>query len=417
MKKIFVLSILFGLLYPDQSFAQNSVRLYPYQMNPSRHPDFHRYHIKSPDASFFDDKIQFIALRDLSGDYKQKLDQWVDKDKLGNILWVSYPLIFQDNLKEVVAEIKKRDLYLFDLWGYIPGSGPGGYWTQFVIPDGVLDLFETELGNRWLGMDNGEQDGRYVGAFAPRMYPMGADRKQQYFNFQRHFQEMGDQLGNKMATLVSLNFGHYFLKEGVYTLIGAETAQGLPNSQKSMDIMKCVIDKMEILGADELLISTQRTIENNYTMEKFYDSLKESFQVLSDYAEKKNIRLILRQSVNRTPDTIEGLQKLVSEVNRQNFTLAPALSMLLNDEANLDNHLSRLKQMNIKDILISAPQKDIHDQLWSTNAPVYKAGKTDTIRKILSAFPQADYIMDGLYTSQDEEYKDGKEIDKLVTKK
>ena len=34
-----------------------------------------------------------------------------------------------------------------------------------------------------------------------------------------------------MATLVSLNFGHYFLKEGVYTMIGAETAQGLPNTQ------------------------------------------------------------------------------------------------------------------------------------------------------------------------------------------
>lgn len=211
--------------------SQAPVELYPYKINPRLHPDDTRHHVKTPDAALFDNKIQFIALRDLSGDYNAKLNQWVDKDRLGNILWVSYPLVFQDNLKEVVAEIKKRNLYLFDLWGYIPGSGPGGYWTQFRIPDGVLDLFESELGNRWLGMDNGEQDGRYVGSFAPRMYPLGGDRKQQYFNFQRHFEEMGNQLGNKMATLVSLNFGHYFLKEGVYTLIGAETAQGLPNSQ------------------------------------------------------------------------------------------------------------------------------------------------------------------------------------------
>lgn len=960
MKKILVLLTLLGLLYPNQSFAQNSIRLYPYQMTPSHHPDYSRYHVKSPDASFFNNKIQFIALRDLSGDYKQKLDQWVDKDKLGDILWVSYPLVFQDNLKEVVGEIKKRNLYLFDLWGYIPGSGPGGYWTQFVIPDGVLDLFESELGDRWLGMDNGEQDGRYVGSFAPRMYPLGADRKQQYFNFQRHFQEMGDQLGNKMATLVSLNFGHYFLKEGVYTLIGAETAQGLPNSQiyysfirgagkqygvnwfgnasvwnrwghktydsnatnidedygsggplkgtslgllkrliythlmydcvavgfegamriddkklspigkiqqsavkwldkygdpgvmytpvalmtdffsgwsfprhlysrqaykvwgnlpyeqpdyltdamldilypgyqdasyykdergfiaptpygdiadclmsdaplwvmkqfpilvisdelrpgkeindklnayvnegghlvitagslknmpdgiagirtsgkvntctapvtyngksltekgaytlaelvypssavvlqksgeqpaaiemkagkgkvtviaspygvseqpqcalpvkvkeeqpldkpypmlghtkalmqdifasaqlfdtnpelslvtcskdnneytvlvsnqywepkeftlraktgkitsirelptdcsemnaigytpkvalnsrpgknsgnriaggnvrifrvrlsdaditampeipsvpnvtgraltlrniqnvkeeilsrptffehydrvvidwrylhdkekevlkhesgwlgrqklkmtvdltsglnlypdlrivnndapfyqKSMEIMKGVIDKMEILGADELLISTQRTIENNYTMEQFYQSLQESFRTLADYAAAKNIRLILRQSVSRTPDTVEGLQKLVGEVNRPNFTLAPAVSLLLNDEANLDSNLSRLKQMDIRELLVSAPEKDIHDQLWNTNAPIYRSSKTEAIRKILSAFPQANVIMDCLYASPDEEYMDGKEMDKLITKK
>lgn len=184
-----------------------------------------------------------------------------------------------------------------------------------------------------------------------------------------------------------------------------------------MEVMKGVIDKMEILGADELLISTQRTIENNYTMEQFYDSLKESFQVLSDYAARKNIRLLLRQSVSRTPDTIEGLQKLVEEVNRPNFTLVPALSLLLNDEAGLDADLARLKQMDIKDILISAPEKDIHDQLWNTNTPIYKSGQIAIIRRILAAFPQVNYIMDGLYTSQDEEYLDGKTMDEFVTKK
>ena len=63
------------------------------------------------------------------------------------------------------------------------------------------------------------------------LVPTGADRRQQYFNFQRHFERMGDDLGHKHSTLVSLNFGHYLLKEGTYTLIGAETAQGLPNGQ------------------------------------------------------------------------------------------------------------------------------------------------------------------------------------------
>ena len=80
-------------------------------------------------------------------------------------------------------------------------------------------------------MDNGEQDGRYVGGYASQMYPLGGSREQQYLNFQNHFQGLTDRLGNKMSTLVSLNFGHYFLKEGVYTMIGAETAQGLPNTQ------------------------------------------------------------------------------------------------------------------------------------------------------------------------------------------
>ena len=213
-------------------YSQTSLRLYPYRMDPRKHPDYSRYHVKSPDRSVFGDTMQFISLRDLSApNYKDWIDQWVHKDRLGNILWPAYPFIYQPNLKEVVGEIKKQKLYLFDLWGYVPGSGPGGYWQQYTIPDGVLDIFEAELGNHWLGMDNGEQDGRYAGSFAPFVQPMDADRKRQYFNFQRHFQKMGDELGNKLSTLVSLNFGHYFLKEGIYALIGAETAQGLPNSQ------------------------------------------------------------------------------------------------------------------------------------------------------------------------------------------
>jgi len=54
--------------------------------------------------------------------------------------------------------------------------------------------------------------------------------------------------------------------------------------------------------------------------------------------------------------------------------------------------------------------------LWNTNAPIYKSDKATLIRKILAAFPQANYIMDGLYASQDEEYLDGKAMDEFVTK-
>jgi hypothetical protein len=99
-----------------------------------------------------------------------------------------------------------------------------------VAPD-VYQTLESKLGDHWLGMDIGEQDGRYIGGYAPQMTPMSPDRFEQYLNFQRHFEQMTNELGNKNATLVSLNYGHYFLKEGVYTCIGAETAQGLPNGQ------------------------------------------------------------------------------------------------------------------------------------------------------------------------------------------
>lgn len=224
----------FILLAGIPLFAQTDatrIRIYDNSFNPHDHPDFSRKHVKPPNWELFNNKTQFITLRSLEGDFRKKLDDYTIKYDLGKVIWPSYTTLYLENIDSIVSEIKKRKLFLFDLWGYVPGSGPGGYWQQFYPPEEVLNLFESELGDHWLGMDNGEQDGRYIGGFAKQQYPTGMDRKSQYFNFQNHFEALCDALGNKMATLVSLNFGHYFLKEGVYTFIGAETAQGLPNAQ------------------------------------------------------------------------------------------------------------------------------------------------------------------------------------------
>ncbi|MFH1569186.1 MAG: hypothetical protein ABIL09_14420, partial [Gemmatimonadota bacterium] len=163
--------------------------------------------------------------------FAEEIDRYVDRFDLGEVLWPAYPVLFAANLGDLADEIARRGLYLFDIWGYVPGSGPGGYWQQYHPPAGVFELLESRLGERWLGMDVGEQDGRYIGGYASQMHPVSGDRVEQYLNFQRHFQRLCDDLGNRMATLVSLNFGHHLVKEGVYTTIGAETAQGLPNGQ------------------------------------------------------------------------------------------------------------------------------------------------------------------------------------------
>ena len=234
LKRIIALVIILGATGHfcfSQTRTVDNIRIFNYPMDPRQHPDDVRRAVKPPDAGTFGNKIQFMALRSLEDDYKKSLDLYTIKYGLGDIIWPSYPLIYRKDLPEIVRELKKRNLFLFDLWGYVPGSGPGGYWQAFVVPPKSLELFQQELGDHWLGMDNGEQDGRYVGGFASQMVPPGGSREQQYLNFQNHFQGLTDRLGNKMATLVSLNFGHYFLKEGVYTMIGAETAQGLPNGQ------------------------------------------------------------------------------------------------------------------------------------------------------------------------------------------
>lgn len=212
-------------------------RAYAHLLNPREHPEYDRRPVKPPSWTTFGGRTHFTTLRSFTveGDqivrYTADIDRYTEQFDLGDVLWPSYPILFATNLDKLVDEIARRGLFLFDIWGYVPGSGPGGYWHQYRPPAGVFELLESRLGDHWLGMDVGEQDGRYIGGYAAQMHPISSDRFEQYLNFQRHFEHLCDELGNRMATLVSLNFGHHLLKEGVYTTIGAETAQGLPNGQ------------------------------------------------------------------------------------------------------------------------------------------------------------------------------------------
>lgn len=229
MKKEITFALCCGLAY----CVQSQVKVYTEMMDPGKHPDESRRSVHPPRRETFGNRIQFIALRTLDGnDWKEKLDTFTKTYRLGDIVWPQFKLLFDPLCLEKVAELQRRGLFLFDIWGFVPGSRMDGCdWPQFVRPDGVTEKIAELMGDHWLGMDNGEQDGRYIGAFAGQQSPVGGSRFNQYLNFQRHFERMDELLGNRMATLVSLTYGHHFLRENCYTMIGAETAQVLPNAQ------------------------------------------------------------------------------------------------------------------------------------------------------------------------------------------
>ncbi len=227
-------------LSAQESSQVNSepLRIYSTMYDTAEHPDHNRYSVTPPTWKTFDGRTQFICLRSIPGDpakLAEELNRYQSND-LGRFIWPYRDAIFFKRLEEIADEIKQRNLYLFDIWGYVPGNGPydpdkPGDWIQFRVDPKQCKILKEKLGDHWLGMDNGEQDGRYIGSFSNQIYPRTNNRNLAYFLFQRHFEQLGDDLCNRLATLVSLNFGHYFLKEGVYTLIGAEAAQALPNSQ------------------------------------------------------------------------------------------------------------------------------------------------------------------------------------------
>ncbi len=205
---------------------------YPRLIEPELHPDWQRRSVRPPTWATFGHRTQFTTLRSLTQSaWREDLERYTETFGLGRVIWPMTQFLWSPQVGEVIEEIRRRGLFLFDLWSHVPGSPMFGVWSHITPPPGMVEYLQRTLGDHFLGLDNGEQDGRYVGGYAPQQCPNGPDGLAQYLNFQRHFQQLGDDLGNHLSTLVSLSFGHYFLKEGNHVLIGAETAQALPNNQ------------------------------------------------------------------------------------------------------------------------------------------------------------------------------------------
>lgn len=206
----------------------SAVAVYSHPMNPREHPDDARRAVKPPDKSVLGERLRFSSVRNLSTPgWKSEIEKNVYKDRLGDVLWPIGQFNAIPHLNDVIAYIKDhKDILLFDA-----SSGWPDKRDDLEAQDRVSAMLERELGPRWLGWDLGEQDGRYVMCFSDKIHPYGGDRLHQYLHFQDFFENGCRMLSNRPSTLISCNFGHYFLRESCFSSIGAETALSLPNSQ------------------------------------------------------------------------------------------------------------------------------------------------------------------------------------------
>ena len=59
--------------------------------------------------------------------------------------------------------------------------------------------------------------------------------------------------------------------------------------KRSMDLIRSVMEKMTLLGAGDLILTTHRTIENNFTDEEFSASLKNTLKLICQSAAERGI--------------------------------------------------------------------------------------------------------------------------------
>ena len=166
----------------------------------------------------------------------ETLDQFHKDYQFGDVCWphigicprreaFKRPEQYQEALKafeQQLVEVRDRGLFLFDIWGYVP------YMAEFpwTIAPEHHEILLRVFGDRFLGYDNGEQDGRYIGAYAAK--GTHTDRKQGWDDFVRWDEHVCRDSMNYMNATGSLNFSHYYGERNC-RMLGLETAQGLPS--------------------------------------------------------------------------------------------------------------------------------------------------------------------------------------------
>lgn len=126
-------------------------------------------------------------------------------------------------LEQQLGEVKRRNLILWDIWGYVPFGEAGP--TPRVEPEHHAALLRV-FGDRFLGYDNGEQDGRYIGGYSDR--GDFTDRRGGWEDFVKWDEGICNDSMNFMNATGSLNFSHYY-GDRAHRTLGLETAQGLPS--------------------------------------------------------------------------------------------------------------------------------------------------------------------------------------------
>ena len=213
-------------------------KIYPHYHQPEHHPDFNRRLIRATTRDTLENTIQFMSIRDLPHtedgtllEIEPGLDMYTRRFDLGKVFWMRANLVSAPNLKDFLLAAKARGGFVFDLWGFVPGSYKAGVdWGEYTVTDAQHQAFTSILGDRFIGYDNGEQDGRYIGPYTATQNPAIQEEAFQQRRFYEFFDEMGQQLKHATTALCSLNFVHFFARENNCFMIGAETAQALPNA-------------------------------------------------------------------------------------------------------------------------------------------------------------------------------------------
>jgi hypothetical protein len=219
-----VILILLSLVGKAQQ-VKHTVKLYPYYISPEEYPDFERRPFVTPTWKTFNDTVQFVGGRNwgqVYGMLSETAPNWLEG---GTVLRPNFSIfkMSPDSLAKSLTALKNSGKFLFNINAYGPGSPARGSFGQFQTEQWKVNMMQEILGDRYLGFDLGEQDGRYWADCRSIDYPFSEDYTERYIRQMRYMQRAAKDQGNVISMLSVKGFWHYPMKDGYITISGAES--------------------------------------------------------------------------------------------------------------------------------------------------------------------------------------------------
>ena len=173
--------------------------------------------------------------------------------------------------------------------------------------------------------------------------------------------------------------------------------------ERSMKTIRSVIDKAALLGAEEILLTTHRTPENNYSAEQTRSDTIAALQELCAYAAERSMIVSLRVESNTPIRDAAAACDFADAVASENFRLAPTL-FVANATAEDAALAERLQAKQSRLLLAGWEIDENNGSVWTNHQPIYTmpAETWDA----LNIDPETPVIFDAVYRSADEEYRD-----------
>ncbi|MFA5417822.1 MAG: hypothetical protein WC341_05130, partial [Bacteroidales bacterium] len=211
-------------------------------IDPTKYPEFKRRNFPTPTWKSFNDKVQFVAGRLNTGFLWENPDTKFGPkgDRPLPPRWLTgYGSVFRPGIrwfnemtgdpatdqpfKTAMQRMKDQGIFLFNVGGYGPGSPFNSSFGMIRVPQPYIDAIQSSLGDKFIGFDVGEQDGRYLMSMTRMIQNNSTDRFQSYLNFHHYMERVSNDQGNKMVLLTVQWGSHYQAKNNNIYMIGAES--------------------------------------------------------------------------------------------------------------------------------------------------------------------------------------------------